>query len=323
MEILFLGTSSGTPTKKRNVSAIAISESKGKAWYLIDCGEGTQHQLLHTNLSFNALRGILITHVHGDHCYGLPGLLASGGLNGRTQPLIIIAPKGIKQWLENTLLQTQTNLPYEIQFKAVEEFDCHITGQFALQAIALSHRVPSFAYIFVDNKVEHKLNIEKLKKFGIPQGSMWGRLKAGENIQHEGETFESKDFVATQESQLKIIVCGDNDTPELLKDVITDCNVLIHEATYAEDMVKEKAKNFGHSCAKHVAEFAEFSGVPNLLLTHFSPRYQDSNDESPSIDDIYLEATIAYSGNLYLAKDFDKYSLDKAGNLILEIRVHE
>ncbi len=310
MEILFLGTSSGAPTKKRNVSAIALLESRGKAWYLIDCGEGTQHQLLHTHLSFNALRGILITHVHGDHCYGLPGLLASGGLNGRTQPLIIIAPKGIKEWLENTLLQTQTHLSYDIQFKSIEELDGNIAGQFTIQAIPLSHRVPSFAYVFVDNTVENKLDIEKLQTLGIPQGAMWGRLKSGENLQHEGATFESKDFVTSDDKQLKVIICGDNDTPELLKEMGADCNVLIHEATYAENTMKEKANNFGHSDAKQVAEFAESAGIPHLLLTHFSPRYKDNNDA-------YLEATSAYSGNLFFAKDFDRYVLDKLGHLTL------
>ena len=97
MNLKFLGTSAGVPTKNRNVSGVALRESKGKGWYLIDCGEGTQHQVLHTKLSFHSLKAIFITHVHGDHCYGLPGILASAGMGGRKAPLTIVAPAG--KWL--------------------------------------------------------------------------------------------------------------------------------------------------------------------------------------------------------------------------------
>ncbi len=93
MNLLFLGTSAGVPTKTRNVSGVALHESKGKGWYLVDCGEGTQHQVLHTKLTFHSLKAILITHVHGDHCYGLPGILASAAMGGRTAPLPLVAPR--------------------------------------------------------------------------------------------------------------------------------------------------------------------------------------------------------------------------------------
>ena len=114
--IQFLGTSSGTPTKQRNVSGLALQESKGRGWYLIDCGEATQHQLLHTKLSLNTLKGIFITHVHGDHCYGLPGLLGSAGMTGRTEPLTIVAPAGIREWIEATQRFTEFHLSFELNF---------------------------------------------------------------------------------------------------------------------------------------------------------------------------------------------------------------
>ena len=117
---MFLGTSSGTPTKQRNVSAIAIKKANAKSWHLIDCGEGTQHQILHTHLSLNTLSSISITHIHGDHCYGLPGLLASAAMAGRTDPLLIIAPQGIQRFIETTCQLTELQLPYKINFLAVE-----------------------------------------------------------------------------------------------------------------------------------------------------------------------------------------------------------
>ncbi|MEY4562043.1 MAG: hypothetical protein RLZZ618_1320, partial [Pseudomonadota bacterium] len=107
MDLLFLGTSSGTPTKTRNVTGLALIEEQGRQWFLIDCGEGTQHQLLRTGLSVNDLATVFITHVHGDHCYGLPGLLASAGMHGRRTPLTVIAPLGVEAWWQATVQHTQ------------------------------------------------------------------------------------------------------------------------------------------------------------------------------------------------------------------------
>src|SRR5690606_26719888 len=111
MNLIFLGTSAGMPTKFRNVTALAVQEDTGRAWYLVDCGEATQHQILRTKLSLNRLAAIFITHVHGDHCYGLPGLLASTGMSGRTEPLVIVAPAGIEDWINSTLQLTSLHLP--------------------------------------------------------------------------------------------------------------------------------------------------------------------------------------------------------------------
>lgn len=121
MDLLFLGTSAGVPTKARNVSATAVIEASGSHWYLVDCGEGTQHRLLHTPLSIRDLRAIFITHVHGDHCFGLPGLLASAGMSGRTQPLEVILPAVLHDWVRQGLVASDTFLPFELRLLPVEE----------------------------------------------------------------------------------------------------------------------------------------------------------------------------------------------------------
>ncbi|SMR99868.1 Ribonuclease Z [Vibrio mangrovi] len=316
MDILFLGTSAGLPTKARNVTATALLEAQGKGWYLIDCGEGTQHQLLHTSLSEHALRGIFITHVHGDHCYGLPGLLSSAGMKGRTEPLTIVAPRGIQAWIEAAIMHTQFFLPYELKFVAVEDFAGDTFGEFSVQTVSLSHRVPSYAYVFVSQHIEHKLQVEKLLAAGVPKGPLWGQLQSGHDVVYQGTSFCYTDFVTSHQRQFKAIICGDNDTPELLDEAGKDCDVLVHEATYTEEIGLLKA-HYGHSYAAQVARFAESANIPNLLLTHISSRYQDDITHSPSIADILSEAQSVYSGHVSVVRDFERYRLDHSGVVTL------
>jgi len=320
MDILFLGTSSGTPTKSRNVTAIALIEEQRKNWYLIDCGEGTQHQLLHTKLSINALQAICITHIHGDHCYGLPGLLASAGMSGREQPLKIIAPKGIKEWFEATQTHTQMHLPFELEFIETEALANTEFQSLTIGITKLSHRVPSYAYSFTENNLEATLNSAKLIADGIPKGPLWGKIQKGVDVEHEGGVITSNDYLIHDKTPRKIIVSGDNDTPELLSEACIGANVLIHEATYTKDIAEKVGPGVGHSYAELVAQFGESVKIPNLVLTHFSARYQPNENDSPSINDIYTEAKNVFTGGLFLAEDFARYRLDKAGGfkIILE-----
>lgn len=313
MNLLFLGTSAGVPTKQRNVSGIALRESKGKGWFLVDCGEGTQHQVLRTKLSFHSLKAILITHVHGDHCYGLPGILASAAMGGRKAPLTIVAPAGIKTWLEATCEVTQLCLPFALEFIASDDLPSVEFENIAVETFSLSHRVASYAYAFTERKVDAALDMEKLAQKGIPRGPLWGQLKQGVDIEFAGEQLKSHDYLIFKNKPRKVVIAGDNDQPDLLNEACAEAQVLVHEATYTEEMA-EKAGDVGHSYAKLVAAFAESIKLPNLVLTHFSPRYQFSPHASPSIEDIRQEAEGAYSGSLFLARDFSEYTLEKTGH---------
>lgn len=316
MDILFLGTSSGKPTKTRNVSGLALIEEKGSAWYLIDCGEGTQHQLLHASLSLHELQAIFITHVHGDHCYGLPGLLANAGMNGRKTPLNIIAPRSIETWLQVTQTQTQLHLPFEVHFIETEARLNRKFGNMLVSAIELSHRVPSFAYSFTEHDVEASLDTEKLLLNEIPQGPLWGKLKKGIDVSHDGKTIKSSEYLIANSKPRKIVIGGDNDRPDLLKEACENCNVLVHEATFTADIAKKVGDGAGHSYAGLTASFAEEISIPNLVLTHFSPRYQSNTETSPSIKDIQNEASGVFGGKLIIAEDFARYRLKKTGELI-------
>ncbi len=316
MDLIFLGTSSGTPTKQRNVTGLALLEETGSNWYLVDCGEATQHQLLHTALSVHDLQAILITHVHGDHCYGLPGLLASAAMLGRKQPLTIIAPAGVADWIRATQQLTALFLPYALQFLSVEALDSWQHNNWTVSAIPLSHRVPSYAYCFSETTVEAALDTARLTAEGIPPGPLWGQLKKGGEAVHAGRTLRGSDYLLPPRAPRRIVVGGDNDNPDLLAEVCATAQVLVHEATYTQD-VADKVGDVGHSAAARVAGFAEAVGVPHLLLTHFSARYQADVSASPSIDDIRAEAAAQYRGQLWLAEDFARYRLNKAGQLSL------
>lgn len=316
MDLLFLGTSSGTPTKQRNVTALALQPENSKHWYLIDCGEGTQHQLLHCSLSLKTLKAVLITHVHGDHCYGLLGLLASASMLGRQEPLTLIAPQAIEDWLKASCQLTELYLPYTVNFFAVEQLKEWHDDEVQIQPTLLAHRVPSYAYTFIENNIEPSLNTQKLLAEQIPQGQLWGQLKKGLDVEWQGKILHSQDYLVASRPARKIIVGGDNDTPELLTQACDQAQVLIHEATYTEDIAAKVGAKVQHSSAAIVAKFAQQQQLPHLILTHFSPRYQNNTEQSPSIADIQQEAVQYYQGKLYLAEDFAKYRLTKTGELL-------
>ncbi|QGZ30226.1 ribonuclease Z [Stutzerimonas stutzeri] len=318
MDLLFLGTSSGTPTRGRNVSALALLEDSGKGWYLIDCGEATQHQLLHTPLTLHGLRAVFITHVHGDHCYGLPGLLASAGMARRQAPLDIVAPAAIEPWVRATLDMSQSGLPYELRFHATETFTGWRNPYVRVAATALSHRVPSWGYTFTEARPDPRLDIDRLDQDGIPRGPLWGQLMRGHDVVHEGRTLRSEDYLLLARPPRRIVIGGDNDRPELLREACRDAHLLVHEATYTQAVADAGKNEFGHSSAAQVARFAQQAGVPSLVLTHFSARYQNTPGRGLSMDDLRREAAAGYKGNLFLARDFLKIHLSKDGIPMVE-----
>ncbi|WP_369991768.1 ribonuclease Z [Pseudomonas xanthosomatis] len=316
MDLQFLGTSSGVPTKARNVSATAVIESAGHGWYLVDCGEGTQHQLLHSPLSVRDLRAIFITHVHGDHCFGLPGLLASAGMSGRSEPLTLVMPAALQAWVQQSLAVSETYLPFELQIQALESFSTMACGNVSVSTVELSHRVPSWAYVFSERDPEPRLDTARLKADGIPAGPLWGRLARGEVVEHEGRPLDPQAYLQATRAPQRIIVCGDNDRPELLATVAQGVDVLVHEATFTQPVIARSQSNFGHSTAAAVAQFAEAAQVRNLVLTHFSARYQAVPGRGNSIAEIRDEALAGYHGNLTLARDLQRYHLGRDGVLV-------
>lgn len=359
LKLTFLGTSAGVPTKQRNVTALAIEclnpyssganqqqKKKSRPWVLIDCGEGTQQQLLHTKLSLHQLEAICITHVHGDHCYGLPGLLASAAMSGRTAALTLIAPKAIATLLEAITVTTELYFPFAINFMAIEdllsepndEYKGKVTvnkvtinldhqHQLIIDIHPLSHRVASYGFAMTETISRRTLNTDKLTAAGIPASALWGRLQQGEDVVTEdGRKLYSVDYVDNESQCTKVVVAGDNDTPERLREAVAGADLLVHEATYTHEVLnKIQAKNPDfdpmHSSAQLVGRFAQNNEVKNLILTHFSARYQSFDNpqsSTPNMAYIRLDAQSTYAGNLWLAADFDQYMVNGSADLIDE-----
>ena len=354
LKLTFLGTSAGVPTKQRNVTALAIEclnpyssaanqqqNKTSRPWVLIDCGEGTQQQLLHTKLSLHQLEAICITHVHGDHCYGLPGLLASAAMSGRTAALTLIAPKAIATLLEAITVTTELYFPFVINFMAIEDLlsqpDSKNRGQvfisldnqhqLVIDIHPLSHRVASYGFGLTQTISRRTLNTDKLTAAGLPASVLWGRLQQGEDVITEnGRKLYSADYVDNEVQRTRVVVAGDNDTPEYLSAAVVDTDLLVHEATYTHEVLnKIQAKNPDfdpmHSSAQLVGRFAQENSLKNLILTHFSARYQsfdNPNSNTPNMAHIRLDAESAYKGNLWLAADFDQYTVNGAVDLISE-----
>lgn len=316
MEFQFLGTSSGTPSKSRNVSGLALRTNGAKHWYLVDCGEGTQHRILRTNYSPMSLRAIFITHIHGDHCYGLPGLLASAGLLNRAEPLLIAGPPAVERFVRGVMESTELRLPYALEFVHVEPgWTLDTLPDVTVEAAGLSHRVPSSSFAFTEKAIERKLDKAKLERDGVPSGPGWGQLQRGEDIGlPDCRVARSSDYLLPARARRKIIVAGDNDTPALLTDQAQGAQVLVHEATYTEEILQKVGPGPQHSSARATAAFASAAGIPNLVLTHFSPRYQEGGG-ALSMARLEEEARAEYGGNLFLAQDLQRYALDKHGVL--------
>lgn len=334
-KLTFLGTSAGMPTKHRNVTGLAIApinpynKTKENPWILIDCGEGTQHQLLHTSLSLLQLKIICITHVHGDHCYGLPGLLASMAMLGRTTPLTLIAPLAISKLLDTLTITTELYFPFDIQFIAIEQ-QLNLSNNYQpikigllnhhdiiIDIVALSHRTPSYAFKLTQKIQYHQLNHEKLYQLNIPPSNIWGKLQQGQDVIVNEQLLRFEDFVKIIHEKLSIVIAGDNDSPNLLSHMVEDAMLLVHEATYTQtiaDKIAIKNHHFNpqHSSAKVVAEFAKTYALPNLILTHFSARYQpfdDVNNTTLNMGHIRTEVEKYYQGNYWLAEDFAEFDV--------------
>lgn len=313
-----MGTSAGLPTQQRNVSGLVIKRRNSKYWCLVDCGEGTQHQLLRTPYSLAKLRTIFITHVHGDHCFGLPGLLASATMAGRTEALTIVGPADIESFVHNSMQLTDTRMNYPLVFVDVENMGEHnVAHDFNVQAIPLSHRVPSHAYHFTEVSQVPRLDGEGLERAGLAPGPEWGRLVAGENITlDDGRVLRAEDYLLAPERPSRIVVGGDNDTPQCLHPMADGADVLVHEATYTQAVADKVGPAPMHSSAQSVAQYAQTAGIRNLVLTHFSARYHRAKPAATgSVCELADEARAHFAGPLYLASDFDHFELNSDGEL--------
>ncbi|WLR53257.1 ribonuclease Z [Bacillus tianshenii] len=305
MDFLFLGTGAGMPAKKRNVSSIALNlNQERRAVWLFDCGEATQHQILHTAIRPRRIEHIFITHMHGDHIFGLPGLLGSRSFQDGTTPLTLFGPPGLQQFVETTLSLSQTRLRYPIRVVEGEEGVVFEDKQFTVEMRKLEHGIPSFGYRVTEHDKPGELLVDKLKEQQVPPGPLYQRLKEGETVElANGKVLNGNDYIGPKKKGRKLAVLGDTRPCEAAVELARNVDVLIHEATFAEDEA-DIAHEYYHSTTVQAAQIAKEAGAKKLILTHISSRYQEEGSVQ-----LLQEARNVFS-NTEVAYDFAQFQVE-------------
>lgn len=286
MKLTFLGTSAGSPTAERNVSSITLDlrQERGRLW-LFDCGEATQMQMQKAKFSLAKLEMIFLTHLHGDHLFGLPGVLTTRSLMQNQSPLTLVGPKGIKQFIQTVIDISYSWLTYPLNIIELEQDGLVFEdNKFRVEAKLLAHRVPCFGYRIIEKDLPASLDIDKLKKDNIHIGSFYRDLKEGRTVTLEdGRIIHGKDYLETIRKGKKIAILGDTIPCQASIDLAQDVDLLIHEATQ-EQALEEKALERGHSTTVHAATIAKQANARRLIITHISPRYT-LNDKTKLVNE--------------------------------------
>ena len=273
MEILFLGTSSMVPTKERNQSGILVSH--GSENILVDCGEGTQRQLKIAGVSLVKTTKILISHWHGDHVLGLPGLIQTMSSLGYDKKLRIYGPVGTKKFMKNIFKAFVFDSKIEIEVKDVKKGKFFENEELMLEAHLLEHNIETLGFNIVERN-KRKINLAAIKKLGIPEGPLLGELQNGRSINWKGRKINADDATTITKGR-KVTIVSDT-VPCRGADLLAkDADILICEATYSSDL-ESKGEEHGHMTSKQAAELANRSNAKKLILTHFSARYKDTQE---------------------------------------------
>ena len=323
MKVIPLGTSSGKPTLKRTVSALAVVR-EGE-WLLFDCGEGTQMQIMRAGLSPSRLSSIFITHLHGDHFNGLSGLLSTMGLDRRTRDLSLAGPRGILEYLE-TLARLKilfVNFPLDLlefdepepgarEYRrerikmgyAVSEgrvdsvstdtpATIYEAPAYRVSALPLDHRVFAVGYRVEERARPGVFNVEKARALGVPEGPLFGRLQSGQDVRlADGLVVHPSDVLGPERKGKSVAYCTDTRPFAASVELARDADLLIHEATFTEELAQE-AHDYGHSTAAQAARIAVEAGARHLLLTHFSSRYGDATPLLEEARSIFPNTSLA------------------------------
>ena len=308
MQITFLGTSSGVPTRSRNVSSIALRLPQRAELWLFDCGEGTQHQFLRSELKVSQLSRIFITHLHGDHIFGLMGLLASCGLAGNVKRIDLYGPSGLEEYLQACVRYSQTHFSYPMKVHKNQLGVIFEDDEYIVSCGYLKHRVTAFGYRVTEKDRQGHFDVEKAKALGIPFGPLYGELKNGKIITlPDGRTFNGADFCGPAQKGRTFVYCTDTVYCDEAVELARDADVLVHEATFSHQDA-QMAFDRLHSTSTMAAQVALGAGVKQLIMTHFSPRYAPGN--SIVLDDLLQEARAIFP-KTKMAHDFLTYEIPR------------
>ncbi len=300
MQIVFLGTSGSWPTPRRNVSAIAVK--RGPEVLLFDCGEGTQRQLMISKLSFMQVTRVFVTHFHGDHFLGLPGLMQSMNFFGREAPLEVYGPAGCEDLVADLLGLGHFKAGYPVHAHDLSPGERVDGGEYGVTAFEAVHTVPGLSYVLEENERPGRFDLDRAQALGIPAGPLYSELQEGRTITVRGQTVRPDQVLGPPRRGRKVVYTGDSMPHEALVAMARGADVLIHDAT-SDAALEEKANRYGHSSSRQAAQVAKDAGVGLLVLTHMSPRYEDPatlfNDAKAVFDNVrladdFLEIDVPY-----------------------------
>lgn len=306
MKITFLGTSAGLPTKERNTQTIILSLAPlNNSFWLFDAGEACQHQILHTNIKLGKLDHIFITHLHGDHIFGLPGLLTSRSFQGgENKPLKVFGPKGIKAYIETTLLISGAHLNYPIEIFEIADGTQLQINQIKVSVRKLNHGIESYGYRIQFPDTEGNLISEKLIEAGLQPGPLYQQFKTQDIVEVDGIIYETKNYRLPDKPGKVISIFGDTMPCDSEIDLADNADLIVHESTYLDGALDLSHKYY-HSHIDDVAKLVKDANVKKVLINHVSNRYdlQEIAILKDEIQNKYPEM------NFEIVKDFDSFEI--------------
>jgi ribonuclease Z len=298
-EVTILGSSSATPIFNRNPTSQALNINE--RLYLIDCGEGTQQQMLRFDIKASRIDHIFISHLHGDHYLGLIGLLSSLHLNGRTKPLQLFCPAPLKEIIELQFKYSETHIQYPIEYVFTDPTKPTVileNQDATVESIPLDHRIPCTGFVFKEKKRLRKLLKDKIENLDIPV-EFYSRLKKGEDYTDaQGKVYKNDELTIDSDRPKSYAYCSDTIYSEKYFDQIAGADLLYHEATFLHNMV-DRANETHHTTALQAGEAAKQVGAKNLLIGHFSARYKTLNELLDEARSVFPETELAIEGKTF------------------------
>jgi ribonuclease Z len=303
-DIIPLGTASALPTEDRHLSSVAV-ERKGRV-LLFDCGEGTQYRLLHADLPRVRVDALFVTHLHGDHCYGLPGLLSTLALQQREDPVTLVVPPGGRAMLEAIPGGGPEEVSFPLRIREVDPDLTHAvvyeTDEFTVEARPLDHRGFAMGFRFAERARPGRFQPEQARALGVPEGPAFGRLQDGEPVTvADGTTVQPEQVLGPPRPGIAFAYVTDTRPCDGGRALAADADLLYHDATFADDH-RDRADKTGHATARQAATVARDADANRLLLGHLSARYPDP-------EPLVREAQSVFSAS-DVAEELRRYELD-------------
>ncbi|AFS81739.1 ribonuclease Z [Candidatus Nitrosopumilus koreensis AR1] len=290
MKLVFLGTSAAQPTENRGLSCICL-EREGEI-LMFDAGESAQISYMKSKLGWNKKMKIFVTHLHGDHCVGILGLLQTMSMQNRTETLEIFGPSGIEEFIAANIKILNFGLSFPILINTIKDEKIFENEKFTIRTCKANHSIVAFSYLFEEKDKPGRFNVEKAKELGIPEGELWNKLQNGNEVTINEKIIKPEQVLGEKRPGIKIGISGDTMPTKELEEFFEECDYLVFDSTFLDEE-KQKAQDTCHSTAKQAATLGKNAKVKNLILTHFSARYKDESNhlrEAKEIHDSVITA---------------------------------